>query len=111
MDNFNILVLSSINGTLFPKSEHVAIDYIDKNDLIVKNNKGHYIANKELLQKITTPAIIEIVRDDSKWIIGGKTINQIIGSGINVSHIAILYRHHFKKGEVIYQKTTCSYES
>lgn len=91
--------------------EKVTINYIPKANLINKiivNQQTTYVPNQELINKIPTPAVIEIVRDVKKWNIGGKNIKDIIGSELNVSHMGLLYHQNFKKGEVIYQSINYS---
>ena len=96
------------NFDAFP-DQIATIDYIPKEILAKKSKNNIYIANQTLINKIPTPSVIEIVRDVSKWNINGKNIQDIIGSGINVSHVGLLYFHHFSKGEIIYQQIQCQY--
>jgi hypothetical protein len=91
--------------------ENVSINYIPKENLTIKkviNNQITYVPNTALINKIPTPAVIEIVRDVKKWNIGGKNIKDVIGSELNVSHMGLAYRQDFKKGDTIYQKITCN---
>jgi hypothetical protein len=97
--------------------ERVSIDYIPKASLVKKigntsrnNQKIFYEPDEEKINQLPTPAIVEIVRDASKWTIQGKNIVEVTGSGINVSHLGLIYRQFFKKGELIYQKISCSGE-
>lgn len=88
------------------KAQNVTMSYIPKQALVLQKG-NQYIANHALLQKIPTPAIAEIVRDDDYWYSEGQPIQQKIGTGIIVSHLGFLYQAHFKQGEEIYQKITC----
>lgn len=91
--------------------EKVSIDYIPKQALtkvvLTSTGEKNYEANEERINQIPVPALIEIVRDVQQWKIGNHNITEVIGSGINVSHVGLLYRQHFKKGEVIYQQINC----
>jgi hypothetical protein len=89
------------------KSEEVFLSYIPKKKLVIKSQDGSYQPNKSLLDKIPTPALIEIVRDAKKWELEGVPVKALIGSELNVSHSGILYRETFKKGDLIYQKIRC----
>jgi hypothetical protein len=84
----------------------VSIDYIPK-ETLVNNNKNGYLANDERIAQLPYPSILEVVRDDKRWNIGGRNIRRVIGSGINVSHLGFLYHQDFRQGEMIYQKITC----
>lgn len=90
-------------------SEDVAISYIAKEDIAKLQPDGNYKPNTTLLDKVQTPAVVEIIRDAKKWQLNGKNIKDTIGSELSVSHMGILYRKTFKRGEVIFQKTQCSY--
>ena len=100
------------NFNAFP-SQSVAIQYIPKNILAKKvslsSHHTIYIADESKINQIVTPAVVEIVRDINKWNIGKKSIRDIIGSGINVSHIALLYHHSFLYGQTIYHQVRCNY--
>lgn len=95
----------------FYKPENVVISYIPKYALVEESiDTGwqiHYSPNEQLINQIPTPAVLEVIRDDSKWFINGVNIVDLIGSGTSVSHMAFLYRHHFYRGDTIYQKTYC----
>ena len=88
---------------------NVQLKYIPKS-VLVKNVAGTYIPNTKIINRIITPSVIEFVRDDSKWIISGEPINKLIGSHIIISHMGILYKKSYSKGDFIYQKTTCEYD-
>ena len=92
------------------KSHTVTLSYIPKNKFVTKTNHDYH-ANEAAINQLVTPALVEVVRDDTKWIIEGKPITKIIGSGINVSHIGILYRQTFHQGETIFQKINCHYQN
>lgn len=87
--------------------EKVVMSYLPKEKLASRRKGEGFRPNRDLLKKIPTPAVVEIVRDPSKWIIGGKPIQDVIGSQLSVSHMGLLYRHAFKKGELIYHQTSC----
>ena len=90
-----------------PATRQVKISYIPKEDLSITTKQG-YKANEALLKAIPTPAIMEVVRDDTKWNVAGSSIKKVIGSGILVSHIGVLYRQGFKKGDLIYRNISCT---
>lgn len=91
--------------------QKISIDYIPKEVLIQKitlaNGTFIYQPNKKLIQQLPVPSVIEIVRDVRQWKIGNKNITEIIGSGINISHVGLLYQQHFQPGEIIYQQIYC----
>lgn len=118
----NVLVFSSHIGDAmaqkfanhygdFYKPQSINALYIPKTDLVTPiaepTGKIGYVPNTDLINQIQTPSVVEIIRDDSKWFIGGVNIADLIGSGIASSHMAFLYHQHFNKGETIYQKTYC----
>lgn len=88
-------------------SEDIAISYLPKEWIASKQRNGGFQPNQELLAKIPTPAIAEIVRDPRKWNYFRIKIKDIIGSETTISHLGLLYRKTFRLGELIYQKTTC----
>jgi|GEM_PF-576259 len=102
------------NFNAFP-SQPVTIQYIPKNILVNKvtlsSQHTIYIADESKINQIVTPAVVEIVRDVNKWNIGTKNIRDIIGSGINVSHVALLYHHKFLYGQTIYHQIRCNYNA
>lgn len=120
-----VRVLSSKDGDLMSKQAlnnypapyhkfspiNVGISYIPKEVLVRKSaspdGKANYQSNDELINQLPTPSIVEIIRNAHKWKIGGKNIIEVIGSGINVSHLGFIYRANFKKGDTIYQKINC----
>jgi len=87
----------------------VGLSYIPKEKIAALQTDGHYKPNIDLLDKIPTPAVVEIVRDAKKWQIDGKNIKEVIGSELSVSHMGVLYHQNFKRGEIIYQKNECKY--
>lgn len=91
-------------------AENVSIAYIPKEKIALQQSDGSYQPNQSLIDKIPTPAVMEIVRDVKKWFIGGKNIKDIIGSELSISHMGLLYRQSFQYGDLIYRKTTCSYD-
>ena len=90
----------------FYSPEQVYIDYIPKS-VLARQTGNNYVPNTELINQIPAPAVIEIIRDDSKWTVNGVPIQTLLHSGINVSHVAFIYRQHFNLHDIIYQKTTC----
>lgn len=99
-------VYSSLQFPHF-NSEKVTISYIPKAFLAIQQSNGQFLPNLTLFDKIPTPAVIEIVRDTKKWTLYNMNIRQVIGSELNVSHMGIIYRETFKKGDEIYQKINC----
>jgi hypothetical protein len=120
-----VRVLSAKDGALmakralnnYPAPYHkfspinVAISYIPKEVLVRKivlsDGKVSYQPNEKLINQIPTPSIVEIIRDAQKWKIAGKNIIEVIGSGINVSHLGFIYQADYKKGDIIYQRIHC----
>lgn len=90
-------------------SEQVILSYIPKEQLANKQADGSYQPNQIVLDKIAVPSVVEIVRDVKQWNIAGKNIKDLIGSELNVSHMGLLYRQQFNRGDVIFQKTSCYY--
>lgn len=91
--------------------EVVEMSYLPKSELVIKHENGKYSPNKALLDKLPTPSVLEIVRDPKQWIYEGENIKDAIGSELSISHMGILYRKTFKKGDVIYQKIKCAVDS
>lgn len=91
--------------------QKVTIDYIPKETLVQKiilgNGKIIYQPNEKLIRQIPTPAVVEIVRDVRQWKVGNKNITEVIGSGINVSHVGLLYQEHFQYDQMIYPQIYC----
>ncbi|MCX7124695.1 MAG: DUF1460 domain-containing protein, partial [Gammaproteobacteria bacterium] len=120
----NIRVLDANNGptmlarflndyppNLMPlQPQTVTLSYIPKHNLVSCTSLG-CTENEIAINALPTPAVIEIVRDDKLWLVDGKPINKLIGSGINVSHIGIIFRKTFIMGAVIYQRITCSLQN
>ena len=84
----------------------VSLTYLPKN-LLAHKVDDKYIANTETIQQLPTPALVEIVRDDKNWKIGGKSMQELIGSGLLISHMGFIYRQTFHKSDIIYQKIAC----
>ncbi|MBX3708486.1 MAG: DUF1460 domain-containing protein [Gammaproteobacteria bacterium] len=103
-------VYSTLNFPHFD-SEHLAISYIPKESLAIRQTDGSFKPNQQLLDKIPTPSVAEIVRDVKKWNLYGIKIKDIIGSELTISHIGLLYRQTFHDGDLIYYKTSCAYEN
>lgn len=89
------------------KPKRVYLSYIPKDLLVIKRKNKKYVANHAVLDLIPTPSVVEIVRDVKKWKMKGRNIKNIIGSGINVSHLGLLYRQTFHKNDIITQKISC----
>lgn len=91
--------------------ETINAPYIPKEDLVMQthraNGQNDYKPNTDLINQIPTPSVVEVIRDDSKWFIGGINIVDLIGSGLAASNMAFLYRTHFNEGDTVYQKTYC----
>lgn len=92
-------------------SEHITIHYLPKETLVRRQANGHFSPNQLLLDKIPTPAVVEIVRDVKKWNLYGINIKDIIGTELTISHLGLLYRQMFKRNDLIYKKTACVYEN
>jgi len=90
--------------------ENVQVAYLPKEAIAHIQPNGEYHPNNELLSKIPTPAVIEIVRDPNKWMIGGKKIKEIIGSELTISHMGLLYRKSFNAGDLIYHQIRCEFD-
>lgn len=105
--------MTTYSALNYPKfdSEIVPITYIPKEKIALLQPNGSYKPNQILLDKIPTPAVLEIVRDVKKWTLAGKNLKDVTGSEQNISHMGILYRKTFQQGETIYQKTTCNLNS
>jgi hypothetical protein len=94
----------------FPNvNEHnIVMSYLPKETLALRQEDDSFKPNQKLLDKIPTPAILEIVRDPNRWNDFGIKIKDIIGSELTVSHLGLLYRQTFKRGQLIYRKISCS---
>lgn len=90
--------------------ETVWISYLPK-EILLKNIDNHYVINQTLFDKIPTPSVLEVVKDSKNWKIGDKYVRDIIGSELNVSHMGILYRQTFHRGQLIYHKIYCDFNS
>lgn len=93
----------------FPRfdSENVVVSYLPKNRLAIRKVNGSYKPNQALLDKIPTPAVLEIVRDVNRWNYYGTKVKDLIGSELTISHLGLIYRQKFKYGDLIYRKITC----
>lgn len=92
-------------------SENIVMSYLPKESIALKQSDGSYLPNQMLLNKIPTPAVVEIIRDPKKWVIGHKNIKAIIGTELTVSHLGLIYRKTFHRGDLIYHKIMCSQAS
>ena len=88
-------------------TENIVITYLPKQSLALKQAGGSYLPNQTLLAQIPVPAVVEVIRDPAKWMMDGKTIKEAIGSELTVSHMGLLYRQTFAKGEIIFQDIKC----
>lgn len=107
-------MLSRLNGK-YPAlamqkfvSQRVVISYLPKYSLATET-QGVFHPNQALLDKIPTPAVVEMIYNHKNWNIHGKNIKDLIGTELNVAHFGLLYRQSFRYGEVIYHKITCDY--
>ena len=91
------------------KSEHIAISYLPKEIFVLNRMDGRMEPNQTLLDTIPTPAVAEIVRDVKRWNDNGINIKDIIGTEFTISHLGLLYRQGYNRGELIYRKTMCTY--
>ncbi|WP_172622673.1 N-acetylmuramoyl-L-alanine amidase-like domain-containing protein [Aquicella siphonis] len=97
----------------FPRfnAEHIRLHYIPKESIAILQPDGSFRPNQALLDKIPAPAVLEIVRDADKWNFYGIKIKNIIGSELAVSHLGLLYRQAFNKGDLIYHQTSCQFDA
>ncbi len=100
-------VYTALNFPNFDK-EIVSTHYIPKTAFVLKQPNGKYIPNEMLFDKIPTPAVVEIVRDPKLWTLDGKNIKDAIGSELSISHMGLVYKKRFKKGDLIYNKISCA---
>jgi hypothetical protein len=112
----NIQVLAEASGPLmldrfktvytalnFPHfdAEAITMSYLPKEMLAIRQEDDSFKPNQPLLDKIPTPAIVEIVRDPNRWNDYGIKVKDIIGTEETISHLGLLYRQTFKHGELI----------
>ena len=97
--DFPALAPHSVTMRYIPKTELVSCDAVSCK------------ANEKKVNELPTPAVVEIVRDDHLWHVHDRPIREVIGSGIIVSHVGIIFKKIFFKGETIYQKITCQMRS
>jgi len=122
----NIQVLKDSSGPLmlnrfktiytalpFPHFDHedITISYLPKEILALRQEDDTFKPNQPLLNKIPTPAIVEIIRDPEIWNDYGIKIKNILGTEETVSHLGLLYRQTFKRGALIYQKIACNVDN
>ncbi|MBA3662120.1 MAG: DUF1460 domain-containing protein [Gammaproteobacteria bacterium] len=95
----------------FPRlaNTSVTIDYLPTWQWVQRSNQGHFFIKEAILKNMPTPALVEIVVDSNKWLIGRKKIQDVIGTKLAIAHVGLLYRTQFKRGEEIYKKINCSY--
>lgn len=105
-------LLNAYAALPFPnfKKEKINVTYFPKESLVLREPDDEFLPNQALLNAIPTPAVAEIVRDPNRWSVYGRTVKDIIGTELTISHLGLLYRQTFKKDEVIYQKTTCEFD-
>ncbi len=100
----------------FP-TRRVNVSYISKEEFILKerqrNGVMHYFSNEELIDQIPTPALVVIVRDSQRWAeyVDGRRIfiKDYIGTELSESHVGIVYRQNFHRGEVVAHEIECHY--
>ncbi|WP_192483931.1 MULTISPECIES: N-acetylmuramoyl-L-alanine amidase-like domain-containing protein [Cysteiniphilum] len=109
-DNADEIVARFTNGYAddFAKIDIEKFSYIPK-EALVRKVGSDYQPNEVLLNQLITPSVVEFVREDSKWLIAGKPISEVIGSNLIVSHMGILYKASFSQHEIIYQNIQCDY--
>ncbi len=120
----NVNVLSSQSGPAMVKrfttvyshlsfphflSERVTMTYLPKNTLAIRQKEGSYQLNQALFDKIPAPAVAEIIRDPKKWMRFGMKIKNNIGTETVVSHLGLLYRQTFNRGELMYRHINCGF--
>lgn len=78
--------------------------------LFLQSKSGDYTPNAALFKRLAhyaAPAVIEIVRDPNKWHINGKKISIKVGSPVIISHMGVIYNHHFNRGDLIANEVIC----
>jgi hypothetical protein len=88
----------------------VTMSYIPKNKLFtLHKTKGNitYQKNQAVFNRIPTPSVMEIVRNDKLWKINGRKIKALLHSGITVSHMGLLYRQRFHYQQLMYREIYC----
>jgi hypothetical protein len=91
----------------FLETQKISLSYIPKEKIALPEKHGGFRVNQDLLDRMPTPAIAEIVYDAKKRRINGLPTQVVIGTELNVPHVGLLYRKNFSQGELIYQKITC----
>lgn len=88
-----------------------SLTYIPKNVLVSakysSNGEVIYQANESLIQKLPTPAVLEIVRDPKRWTVSGKLVADAQGTNIDVSHLGFIYKAYFEQNQFMYQHVSC----
>ena len=123
----NVRVLSEKNGRAmaerlanhYPdayvsfKPTRVSMTYIPKAVLVQSVTEPDgvvmYRPRTDWINQLPVPSVIEIVRDPNVWMFGNKSIQDAIGTQMNVSHLGFLYRENFLKGEVIARNVECQF--
>lgn len=90
-------------------AQKVTMSYLPKETLAVESSYNKFRPNNFVLNKIPTPAVVEMVYNHKNWSISGVNIKDIIGSELNVAHFGLLYRRTFQRGELIYHKISCDH--
>jgi hypothetical protein len=103
-------MLTTYANLNFPNfaAEKIAIAYLPKTLIALKQADGNYQPNDALLAELPLPAVAEIIRDPKLWLLNNKKIYDAIGSELTVSHMGLLYRQTFQYGDIIYQDIQCS---
>ena len=108
-------VYANLNYRNFDQ-QNISTSYFPKNFIALLQSDGSYQLNPDFVNELKTrknslPAVMEIVRDPTQWMIGGQPIRNVIGSDLTISHMGILFNKTFRQGEFIYMKTTCQMDS
>ncbi len=86
--------------TYIPKSVLVLAKYSPSGELM-------YHGNEALIQKLPTPAVVEIVRDPRRWTVNGKLVSDLQGTNIDISHLGFIHKAYFKQNQLIYHRVSC----
>lgn len=88
-----------------------SLTYIPKSVLVSKKylatGEVSYQANEELIQKLPTPSVVEIVRDSTRWTVNGKLVADLQGTNIDISHLGFIHKAYFKQDQLMYYRVSC----